>query len=107
MPIDKTPKITFIKNIDDEIIYPKTHEDAVLTADGSTLTRELQNISNTITTEIGKVNDLIASKNFVHIGDTAPESEILWLDTSNNVFKYKVQDKWEILGTNLKFKQED
>lgn len=38
------PKITFIKNVDDEIIYPKTHENAILTEDGLTISSKLQSI---------------------------------------------------------------
>lgn len=37
-------KIEFIKNKDEEIVYPKTHENAVLTADGLSLAEKFENI---------------------------------------------------------------
>lgn len=36
------PKITYIKNVDNEIIYPKTHEDAILTEDGYSISEKIQ-----------------------------------------------------------------
>lgn len=31
------PKIEFVRNRDNEIVYPKTHEDAIMTSDGYTI----------------------------------------------------------------------
>ena len=42
------PKITFIRNIDDEIIYPKTNMDAILTDDGKTLSYKLKQMKTII-----------------------------------------------------------
>ena len=42
------PKITFIKNIDDEIIYPKTHINAILTDTGTTIPEKFEILQNHI-----------------------------------------------------------
>jgi hypothetical protein len=42
------PKITFIKNIDEEIIYPKTHIDAILTDDGLSINEKFDNITKLV-----------------------------------------------------------
>ena len=42
------PKITFIRNIDDEIIYPKTNMDAILTDDGKTLSYKFKQLISVI-----------------------------------------------------------
>ena len=150
------PKITFIKNVDDEIIYPKTHEDAILTADGLSLSSKIQSIfdlmnhksenghthdystltgipggfyadggnsdtvdgrsvndtktgisylwtSDKIATEFNKINTSIAGKSFIYTGATEPLSELFWIDTANNVFKYKVSGNWIVLGNELKY----
>lgn len=150
------PKITFIKNVDDEIIYPKTHENAILTEDGLTLSSKIQSIhdlldhkadtyhthdystlvnipagfiadggdsdtvsgrsiddtktsvaylwtSNKISNELNKVNTLAQGKTYIPIGPSEPIGEVFWLDTTNNVLKYKVNGSWIILGTELKY----
>lgn len=150
------PKITFIKNIDDEIIYPKTHEDAILTEDGLSISTKIQNMSSLIdqksddghthafssltgmpsgfladggdsdtvggravddtklgipylwtsakiNSELNKLNTTIGTKTYISVGDTEPMGETMWLDTLNNVLKYKINGNWIILGTELKY----
>ena len=150
------PKITFIKNVDDEIIYPKTHEDAILTTDGLSISSKIQKIydlmnhksddnhthdystltgvptgftadggnadtvggravndlktgssylwtSSKIANELSVINTAIASKSFINISAAEPLSDILWIDTANNVLKYKQSGNWVILGNDLKF----
>jgi hypothetical protein len=164
------PKIVFIKNVDDEIIYPKTHEDAILTKDGLSISAKIQSLSNALANKSNdghthdyatltgiptsfKANggnaDTIANKVVddtklgsgylwtsqkifnelskiaisgggtssggstggstgtggasIYTGATEPATEILWIDTANNVFKYKVNGSWITLGTDLKY----
>lgn len=150
------PKITFIKNVDDEIIYPKTHEDAILTADGISISTKIQTLtdllndkaesnhthdystltniptgftanggnadtvggrsvddsktglsylwtSTKISTEISKINTTISSQTAIAISDTEPVGALVWIDSFNNVLKYKVGTTWITLGTDLTF----
>jgi hypothetical protein len=156
MEVFIVPKITFIKNVDDEIIYPKTHEDAILTSDGVSISQKISDIyvelndkananhvhdyntlinipqgfianggnsdtvsgrsvddtktgtsylwtSQKITTLLNTVNANISAKASIAVGPSEPLIETFWIDTSNNLFKYKVSGSWVTLGTELKY----
>lgn len=150
------PKITFIKNVDDEIIYPKTHEDAILTTDGISISTKIQTLSDLlndkadsihthdystitniptslpadggnadtvnsrsvddtklglsylwtstkISNELAKINTAVSSQTTVAISDTEPTGASIWIDSFNNVLKYKVGTTWITLGTEFTF----
>ena len=42
------PKIEFIRNINNELIYPKTHEDAIVTIDGYKLSQKFDSINESL-----------------------------------------------------------
>lgn len=154
------PKITFITNIDDEIIYPKTHIDAILSDDGYTLPEKFENLKTKIDEKSDNghkhsYNDLLDKPNSfeadggncdtinnktvndsklgteylwtsqriydeiikqcnkiqgnvsdtvrIPISETAPENSTIWIDSVNNVLKYKVNDNWKNLTFNISF----
>lgn len=157
------PKITFIKNIDNEIIYPKTHEDAILTKDGYSIPEKFESVKKSISkkadedhvhyyddllgipptfiaeggnadtvnnrsvhddrvgedylwtsqkvkTELDSVTNTLTnsinSKTYIEISPTAPSEAQVWIDTSNNVIKYKNDDgQWIPLTFNISFNE--
>lgn len=150
------PKITFIKNVDNEIIYPKTHEDAILTADGITISLKIQTLtdllnnkadenhshdfssltnippgftadggnadtvgnrsvddtktglsylwtSTKISNELAKINTAMSTSAGIVTSDTEPVGATIWIDSVNNVLKYKLGLNWVTLGSDFTF----
>jgi hypothetical protein len=113
------PKITFIKNVEDEIIYPKTHEDAIITSDGISFSTKIQKITDILNNkaESNHTHDYDTLKNLPttmpanggnsdtvdgkSVDDTKTSTSYLWTSTKISTELDKISSKTDEISNEL------
>lgn len=96
------PKIEFIKNKHNEIVYPKTTVDAVLMADGHSLAENIYKINNFA----HDIDQFVK----MSVGPKAPNDEYTswWLDTNSYVLKHKSPEYgWKPVNGSFSFELDE